>query len=120
MKARFLFRALKARYPDQRAESGAVLSSLRPGDIAVDVGAHELQVFRGGARVLSQDRPVILFECERRHLRSHTMQDVFGFLERLGYQGKFFSPMGLLPLKDFDSAIHQKNEADRFWDAYGY
>jgi len=75
MKARFLFRALKARYRD---------------------------------------------ECEQRHLRNHAMQDVFAFLEGLRYEGRFLSPRGLVSLKQFDPAIHQKNDLDRFWDAHDY
>ncbi len=88
--------------------------------LKVDVEGHELQVFRGGLGILSRDRPLVLFECEERHLQNHRMQDVFAFLENLGYEGAFFSPQGLLPLDVFDPTIHQKHNSERFWDAHDY
>lgn len=233
MKFRFLYRAYKARYRDQRFEINSVLSTLRPGDVAVDVGAHkgsylhwmrkavgpegkviafepqpklaaylhaitnamrwtnvaihevalsdstgtatlhvpgarpsspsaslnraalgespgqqyecrletldrqlagagrvvllkvdveghELQVFRGSAEMLTRDHPVILFECETRHLHGHGMRDVFRFLESLGYKGQYFSPQGTLPLDTFDPSIHQKRGVNKYWEADGY
>ncbi len=41
MKMRFLFRALRVRYRDQRQEIATVLSALRPGDAAADIGSHK-------------------------------------------------------------------------------
>jgi FkbM family methyltransferase len=41
MKWRFLYRAFKARYRDQRSEILTALSFLHPGDVAVDVGANK-------------------------------------------------------------------------------
>ena len=88
--------------------------------IKMDVEGHELQVFRGGAKMLSRDRPALLFECEARHLHSHSMQDVFAYLEDMGYEGQFFSPRGLRPLHEFDPAVHQRQDSGRFWDAPDY
>jgi len=88
--------------------------------LKVDAEGHELQVFRGAAGVLSRFMPVILFECETRHLSKHSMQDVFSHLQNLGYQGEFFSPLGLRPLREFDPAVHQKSDSERFWDALDY
>ena len=48
------------------------------------------------------------------------MQDVFAFLENLGYRGEFFSPNGLLPLEGFDGEIPQGNNSERFWDSRIY
>jgi hypothetical protein len=88
--------------------------------LKVDVEGHELQVFRGAGETLSHHAPVLLFECEARHLQRHTMQDVFAFLQGFGYEGAFFSPEGLRPLGEFDPQVHQKQERERFWDAPGY
>jgi FkbM family methyltransferase len=41
MKARFLFRAFKTRFRDQRAEVAALLGAIRPGETVVDVGANK-------------------------------------------------------------------------------
>lgn len=88
--------------------------------LKVDVEGHELQVFRGASQILSRDAPAILFECETRFLRRHTIQDVFGYLQDFCYDGAFVSPKGLRPLAEFDPAIHQRNDSERFWDAPGY
>jgi FkbM family methyltransferase len=88
--------------------------------LKVDAEGHELQVFRGAADILSRFTPVILFECEARHLSNHTMRDVFSYLQNLGYDGEFFSPLGLRPLKEFDPVVHQRSDSERFWDAPDY
>lgn len=89
--------------------------------IKVDVEGHELQVFRGAARTLARDGPVLLFESEARHLiAGHSMNDVFAFLRGLGYSGHFFSREGLLPVDRFDPAVHQRQDSERFWDDPGY
>ncbi len=88
--------------------------------IKVDVEGHELAVFRGAARTLAESRPLLLFECEARHLTGHVPRDVFAHLERLGYRGQVFSPEGLRPVAEFDAAIHQRRAPGRFWEAPGY
>ena len=88
--------------------------------LKIDVEGHELQMFRGAQKILTLHAPALLFECEARHLRQHTMQDVFGFLRGLGYAGEFFSGTGLRPLSEFDPKTHQKQDGPRFWDQPGY
>ena len=88
--------------------------------IKIDVEGHELAVFRGAERTLSESRPTLLFECEARHLTSHAMRDVFAFLEARGYEGWFFTPEGLTPVAKFDGALHQRRGPGRFWKEPGY
>ena len=88
--------------------------------LKVDVEGHELAVFRGAAGTLARDAPVLLFECEARHLTRHSMSDVFAFLQGLGYAGSFFSPQGLLPIDRFDPEVHQRKTAGKFWEAEDY
>jgi FkbM family methyltransferase len=95
-------------------------TALRVSFLKMDVEGHELNVFRGAVKTLSRHAPVILFECEARHLQDHLMQDVFAFLHGLEYVGAFFSPTGLQPLAEFDARLHQKPTGERFWDAPGY
>jgi len=100
---------------DQQLQGTARLNFLK-----VDVEGHELQVFRGGVRTLSRHRPVILFECERRHLKDHSMEDVFRFLQNLGYEGSFFCRGKIRPLDEFAPEEHQRSNSERFWDAPDY
>ena len=88
--------------------------------IKIDAEGAELAIFRGAQRILSDARPWLVFECEKRHLAEATVEDVFGFLERLGYEGFFFRRGSLHPVSAFDPAIHQKESGPRFWDHPDY
>ena len=80
----------------------------RPVDfMKVDVEGHELDLFRGAERVLTRDRPVLLFECEARHDPERAVTDVFEYLEDLGYQGRFFWHGDLIDVGEFDLGTHQ-------------
>ena len=92
-----------------------------PSFLKVDVEGHELALFEGGAETLLRHKPALLFECERRHLSKHTMQDVFGYLvKKFGYAGLLLHGRSLLPLAKFNADLHQSNRGDRFWDSPEY
>lgn len=74
--------------------------------IKCDVEGHELEVFRGGERLLGAQQPILMFECEARHLLRHTADALFSLLGALGYDGFFFTRAGLQPLREFDAASH--------------
>lgn len=88
--------------------------------LKVDVEGVELDVFRGAERILTQDRPAMLFECEQRHLRRGTVFDCFRYLEARGYRGFFIDGRTARPVADFDPALHQSQEDEQFWRAPGY
>jgi FkbM family methyltransferase len=88
--------------------------------LKIDVEGHELSVFAGAVELLNRDNPVILFECEARHLARHTMDDVFEYLKQSGYRGFFLSREHLVPLSKFEASVHQKRQKDRFWDESDY
>lgn len=88
--------------------------------IKIDAEGAELAIFRGARRILSEERPWLVFECEKRHLTEGTVEDVFGFLDRLGYEGFFFRRGSLHSVSAFDPAIHQKQSGPRFWDHPDY
>ena len=75
--------------------------------IKCDVEGHELEVFRGGEGLLKSQAPILMVEIEQRHLRSHSVRDVFDYLERLGYRGSFFLKGKRQPIERFDLAVHQ-------------
>jgi FkbM family methyltransferase len=88
--------------------------------IKCDCEGHELEVFRGAESLLRRDHPVLLFECEQRHLPGSSPAVVFDYLKSLGYRGYFFGPDGLAPIDQFSVARHQPARPGRFWDEKDY
>jgi FkbM family methyltransferase len=88
--------------------------------LKIDVEGAELGVFKGAERILRQHRPLLVFECEDRHLAPAKVQDVFSYLEGLGYVGSFVRHGHLLPLEQFDAAVHQRRDGEWFWKSRDY
>ncbi len=88
--------------------------------LKIDVEGAELEVFKGAERILRQHMPLLVFECENRHLAPGNVQDVFCYLEGLGYAGSFVSRNRLLPIAQFDPAIHQRHDGEWFWKSRDY
>ena len=59
---RFWHRALKARFRDQRAEIRALVAAIRPGEAAVDAGAHKGAYLPWLSRAAGSDGRVFAFE----------------------------------------------------------
>ncbi len=55
--------------------------------IKCDVEGHELEVFKGGERLLARDLPSILFEC---HETEAARGELFDYLSGIGYDGYFY------------------------------
>ena len=88
--------------------------------LKIDVEGAELGVFKGAERILRQHAPLLVFECENRHLAPGNVQDVFSYLESLGYEGSFVCGNQVLPLSGFDAAVHQRQVGDWFWKSKDY
>lgn len=88
--------------------------------LKIDVEGSELQVFQGAVNLLKTQSPLLIFECENRHLESGSVMDVFAFLRELGYCGKFVCGSKLRPIEKFTPEAHQKQHGERFWDAKDY
>ncbi len=88
--------------------------------LKVDVEGAELGVFAGAARILANCRPLLVFECENRHLNGGSVKDVFAHLESFGYGGHFVRAGRLLPMSRFDEAIHQRRDGEWFWKRKDY
>lgn len=80
-----------------------------------DAEGHELEVFRGGQRLLEEARPSLLFECERRHRGGDSVETVFRWLGQRGYRGYYIDARGAQPIEGFDADRHQGRS-----DARGY
>ncbi|MDX2108916.1 MAG: FkbM family methyltransferase [Verrucomicrobiota bacterium] len=100
---------------DDYFETGKRISVLK-----IDVEGAELGVFKGAERILKEQAPLLVFECENRHLESTCVTDVFNYLATLGYEGEFVCGRHLRPLSEFDASVHQKENGARFWDAKDY
>jgi FkbM family methyltransferase len=94
--------------------------SPRVAFIKCDVEGHEMAVFQGARRLLQRDHPVLLFECEQRHLPGSSPGVVIDYLRALGYRGYLFHSSGLLPVDQFSVERHQPVREGRYWDAPGY
>lgn len=80
--------------------------------IKCDVEGHEHQVFRGGERILQEDRPELLFEC---HDATDPNCAVFSYLESIGYEGYCFFERGFAPIAQYRALrpkLHKKALAD--------
>ena len=88
--------------------------------LKIDVEGAELGVFKGAERILRQHAPLLVFECENRHLAPGTVQDVFSYLEGLGYQGSFICRDQVLPISEFDATVHQRQDGEWFWKRKDY
>jgi FkbM family methyltransferase len=88
--------------------------------IKCDCEGHELRIFEGAEGLIRRDGPLLLFECESRHLGGQLPRVVFDYLRGLGYTGYFFGPAGLMPVDAFEPATHQPVRAGRYWNAPDY
>lgn len=102
--ARYLLRAMKARWRDQRAELGALAGALRPGETAVDAGANKgaylfwlaKAVGPGGRVVAFEPQPALaeyLREVARRLRWRHVEVRQAGLSDRSG-KADLFVPEG--------------------------
>jgi FkbM family methyltransferase len=88
--------------------------------LKVDVEGGEFGVLKGAERILRRWAPLLVVECENRHLAPGTVGDVFSYLETLGYRGSFIWRERMLPLSAFDAAVHQRQDGEWFWKSKDY
>jgi FkbM family methyltransferase len=88
--------------------------------LKIDVEGAELDVLKGAERILRQHAPLLVFECENRHHAPGNVGVVFSYLDGLGYEGRFVCRNRLLPLCQFDAAVHQRLDGEWFWKSRDY
>jgi len=88
--------------------------------LKIDVEGGEMEVFKGANRILKSQSPLLIFECENRHLQSGSVLDVFAYLHELNYDGEFICRHELKPIQEFNPDLHQKSVGERFWEARDY
>ena len=75
--------------------------------IKCDVEGHEFEVFKGAENILRDQKPILMFECEQRHHKEHSIYDIFNYLNSMGYKGFFFIDGKIRPLNEFSLETHQ-------------
>jgi FkbM family methyltransferase len=90
--------------------------------IKIDVEDHELAVIKGALRLIARDKPLLIIECENRHLPAgQSVLSFISIIESLGYTATLAIPSeGELPAGKFQVETHQKQAGERFWDAKDY
>lgn len=88
--------------------------------LKLDVEGHEFKVLRGAEQMLVKDGPLLVFECEQRHLEGATVQDILDWLRARGYDGDFIRAGLRVPVSEFRAELHQRQDGERFWDAPDY
>jgi FkbM family methyltransferase len=89
--------------------------------IKIDVEGAEMDVLLGARHTLRRCMPLLILECEQRHLPSrYKMNDVFSFLLSFGYEGSFVSQGKTIPLSAFKPNIHQNSDGNLFWKKKAY
>ena len=88
--------------------------------LKIDVEGAELGVLKGAERILRQHSPLLVFECENRHLAPGMSRMCFPILQDLAIEGRFVCNNRLLPIAKFDAAIHQRQDGEWFWKSKDY
>ncbi|WP_230772517.1 FkbM family methyltransferase [Sphingomonas sp. Leaf4] len=75
--------------------------------VKIDVEGHEAAVIEGALATIATARPALLIEIEQRH-RSDPIATTFARIAGLGHDGYFLMGGVLLPVAQFNPAIHQR------------
>ncbi len=92
----------------------------RIGAIKIDVEGHELSVLQGAQAVITKHSPLIVCECESRHMTEGDVFSVLDYFKSFSYDGFFVHRSRLVPVSEFDKDKHQREIGDRFWDSKDY
>lgn len=88
--------------------------------LKIDVEGAETDVFKGAERILRKDMPLLVFECEARHLSAGSISDVFRQLQKIGYNGSFIEHGCIRPVSQFREDVHQSRAGEWFWKNRSY
>ena len=75
--------------------------------IKCDVENHELAVFQGARKTLTEHKPMLLFESGNLDDGRQYCDPTFEFLFQLGYEGTFIDRGTLVDLHDYDASRHK-------------
>lgn len=92
----------------------------RIGAIKIDVEGHELSVLQGAKEVIASHSPLIVCECESRHITNGNIFTVLDYFCSISYDGFFVHRSNLVPVSEFDINKHQNEVGEKFWDSADY
>lgn len=92
----------------------------RVAALKLDVEGHEPALLRGAERTLAEHRPLLVLECEERHLGAGGTARLFAWLRERGYDGDFVQRGRLRPLREFEPTLHQRRGPGAFWNEPDY
>lgn len=101
-------------------DAAAAGESRRIGALKIDVEGHEMAVLRGAEATLARHRPVVVFECEERHLTACCVGDVLAWLAERGYVVQLVDHGRLVPGSEYRPERHQARGPGAFWDHSDY
>ena len=85
-------------------------NSTFPSFIKIDVEGHETNVIEGAVEVFKNLKPFLLVEIEARHIGEQALQKLCNKIVNVGYAAYFFYKNEKLPLKYFNTQLHQNIE----------
>lgn len=88
--------------------------------LKLDVEGHEPALLRGAEALLAEHRPLLVLECEERHLGPGGVAQVLEWLRERGYGGSFVDRGRLRPIAEFEAARHQRRGDGQFWNRPEY
>jgi Methyltransferase FkbM domain len=76
------------------------------GLIEVDAEEQEVAVLEGAKSLIGRDQPGVMVEVEERHKKG-SVDQVRHFFSDRGFEGFFLLGRHLVPIQEFDLAVHQ-------------
>ncbi len=80
--------------------------------IKIDVEGHEMDVLKGGRKLILEQKPVVMVEAEERHCAG-ALQQVKTFFDELDYQGFYILEQEVFPLESFKDELQNPQELER-------
>ena len=103
----------------QTLDNYCSLKNIKPNFLKIDVEGNELNVFKGGEKIIRKYKPKILVEIEARHVGIERVQETFQFLQALGYNGYFihgskYRKISKFSFEKFQNINDMKNYCNNF------
>jgi len=125
MSFRFLYRGLRARFRDERAETGFLIENTRPGDTVIDCGANKGSYLWALSRAVGKSGMVVAFEPQpklARYLVSQTGCGRFSNVtvvqkalsDRNGKATLFVPGGGISPGASLEKSVADRSEFDSY------